>query len=336
MLKRSLVAVCASIVLVLPLAVGGCRDEVPKPDVAEPAPEPITIHGPPVEVRLEEARGWLRKGEVERARGRLERLVLEAPTDAGLWTTLAAARLAADDMRPALEAAERALELDPRRADAWVTGGAAMRALGDLKKAEVAMTKALAIDPELQSAHWNLVGIYAQQRRHADEQQALEVLIAAHPDDMQARLALAQNALRQKDPARAEALAQELVERVPAMAEAQRLLAALAWDRADYRQAFERARITVRLAPDDAPATRLLEASFYVLAAAKMTCVLGPRPAGGLWDAAAMLPVLEALERDESLTGASAFGDMDEQFAADADVQARVRTATQALCPEIR
>ncbi len=333
MLKRSLVAVRASIVVVLGIGVGACRDEVPKPDVNEPAPTSIEVHGPPLEVRLEEARGWLRKGEVERARGRLERLVLEAPTDPGLWTTLAAARLAANDLRPALEAAERALELDPRSADAWVTGGAAMRALGDLKKAETAMTRALAIDPTLQSAHWNLVGIYAQQGLHADEQKALDALVAAHPDDVQARLSLAQNALRQKDPARAEALAKELVERVPAMAEAQRMLAALAWDRSDYRQAFERARITVRLAPDDAPATRLLEASFYVLAAAKMTCTLGPRPTGGLWDAAAMMPVLAALERDEALTGAGAFADMDEQFAADADVQARVTAAAKALCP---
>ncbi|MCC6625136.1 MAG: tetratricopeptide repeat protein [Deltaproteobacteria bacterium] len=309
-----------------------CRGEEQVPEVVTPPPAPIEITGPPLEVRLDEARGWLRQGEVERARGRLERLVLEAPTDAGAWTTLAAARLAAGDLRPALEAAERALALDDRLAEAWVTGGAAMRALGDLDKAKTAMDKALLIDPTLASADWTLAAIHAQAGRLAEEADALERLIARHPDDVQGRFALAKNALRQGGRERARALALEVVERAPTMLEAHKLLAALAWDAGEYRQAFERARIAVRLAPDDAPATRLLEASFYVLAAARMTCELGPRPAGGTWEATRMMPVLAALERDEGLTGAGVFAEIDERFAAEADVRSRVAAIVKELC----
>lgn len=329
---RVVLGIVAGVAGVAPGA--GCRGEEPAPDVAPTVPARIEVPGPPLEVRLEEARGWLRQGEIERARGRLERLVLEAPTDAGLWTTLAAARLAAGAQRDALAAAERALALDGRLADAWVTGGAAMRALGDLDKAEAAMKKALAIDPALQAAHWNLAGIYGQRGDHAREAAALEALLVHHPDDVQARFSLAQNALRQGDRDKAKAVAERVLEEAPAMFEAQRLLAALAWDRADYRQAFERARIAARLAPDDNASARMLEASFYVLAAARMTCTLGPRPAGDLWDARAMTPVLEALEREEQLTGAGAFADMDERFAADADVQARVTSEVARRCPK--
>jgi len=329
MLKRA----CVIGVMVV---AAGCRgEERPRDVVAPPPPAPIEIPGPPLEVRLEEARGWLRQGEIARARQRLERLALEAPTDAGAWTAVAAARLAANDLRLALDAAERALELDPKSAEAWVTGGAAMRALGDRKKAVTAMEKALALDPTLASAYWNLAGIHGQEGRLPEEQRALEALLGHHPDDVQGRLALAQNVLRQGDRARAGTLALEVVERAPTVAAAHKLLAALAWDAGDYRLAFERAKIAVRLTPDDVAATRLFEASFYVLAAARMTCELGPRPqgtAGGTWEATRMMPVLAALEKEDKIEGAGVFADIDAQFAGDADVQRRVGEIVKTLC----
>ncbi|MFO0750946.1 MAG: tetratricopeptide repeat protein [Myxococcota bacterium] len=330
MLKLSPWLACAGLTLALASAAGpACRGKEPVADVVEPPPQPIPAPGPPVEVRLDEARHDLRKGEVAKARGRLEQLALEAPTDAAVWTALAAARLAANDARPALEAARRATTLDPKNGEGYVTGGAALRALGDLDAAEKAMEKALAVDPTLVSARWNLAGIYGQRGDLAKEAESLDALLAAHPDDVQARFARAQNALRQKDVAGALAGAQAVVERVPAHMEAQRMLSALAWDRADYREAFERAKIAVRLADGDAAATHLLEASFYVLAAARLGCALGPRP----WDGRAMLPVLQALEKEEDLSGAGAFDDMDQRFGEDADVQARVTAARAKTCP---
>lgn len=314
----------------LALTWAACRgDELPAPDVAPPAPAPIPTSGPPPEARLDEARKILQGGDVKKARALLEALAIESPIDGGVWTALAVARLADKDLRPAVLAAQRAVDLDSRNPEAYVTGGAALRATGDLARAEKLLLRALELDPKLAAARWNLAGIAADRGELPKEAEHLDALLASDPDNTQARFARAQNALRQKDPTKAREVALSLVERVPSHLEAQRLLAAMAWDAADYRESFERSKIAVRLGGDSDVSARLLEASFYVLAGARLACELGPRP----WDARAMLPVLQRVEKEEDLSGAGAFADLDERYAADAGVQARITATAAKLCP---
>jgi len=321
MLKR----VC---LVVLVLAACG-RDKGGEPDVAPPPPEPITAPGPPLEVRLDSARALLRQGEIKKAQGLLERLVLEAPTDAPVWTALAAARLAAQEPAGAVEAAKRATTLDPKDAQAFVTGGAALRAQGDLDGAIKSLERALVIDPTLASAYWNLAGIHGQRHDDAREALVLDALVKAHPDDVAARFARAQNALRQKDAPLAKQTLLDLVERAPTHEPAQRTLAALAWDARDYRQALERAKIALRLDESDNAAQKLLESSYYVLAAAELLCKVGPRP----WNQPEAPGLLMAFAKQSGLENALVFGEIDAEFGDLPDVRARVQAHKDLTCP---
>lgn len=312
------------------LLVAACgREQADVPDATERPPEPITVPGPPVDVRLDDARGVLRQGDVARARGLLERLALEAPTDAGVWTALGAARLAAGDPQAAIEAARRATTLDPKNAEGYVTGAAAFRAAGDTDGAIKALERALVLDPALASTYWNLAGIYSERNALDKEALVLDALLKEHPDDIQARFVRASNALKQKDPALAKRLTLEVVERTPTHMPAQRMLAALAWDAADYREAFERARITLRLEETDNAAQKLLESAFYVLAAAELACKVGPRP----WTQDQAPAVLTAFAAREGLDGAFVFGEIDAELGGVPEVQARVEAVRVKQCP---
>jgi len=90
-----------------------------------------------------------------------------------------------------------------------------------------------------------------------------------------------------------------------------------------------RATIATRLTPGaqaDAEVSNLLEGSFYIVAAARLTCEAGARP----WPPDKMVSVLTKLEKDEGLDGAASFVDLDEKYGADATVQGRVAKAVAA------
>ena len=282
-----------------------------------------TLPGPgitPFTTRLDEARLTLRKGSAAAALRMAGDLTREDKMSAEAWLVTASAALALGKPQEALGAANVVVELRPTEAGGWTTKGAAHRALGQAIEAEKALRRALVLDPTSHAARANLAILRGLAGDWAEQAALFGEALAADPDDVEARLGLAEAYLRMKDLARAEAEVKTLVLRAPTSIAGQRLAAAIAWEREDYRQAFERAKITLKLDKSDPHANTYFEASFYIVVAARLSCVAGKRP----WAAPKVAEVLQKLAEEEDLTGVETFVTLDAQYAENADVQARV------------
>lgn len=284
------------------------------------SPGPVV---PSFATRLDEARLTLRKGSAAAALRMAGDLTREDKASAEAWLVTASAALALGKPQEALGAANVVVELRPSEAGGWTTKGAAHRALGQTIEAEKALRRALELDPTSHAARANLAILRGLAGDWAEQAALFGAALAADPDDVEARLGLAEAYLRLKDLARAEAEVKTLVLRAPTSIAGQRLAAAIAWEREDYRQAFERAKITLKLEKTDPHANTYFEASFYIVVAARLTCVAGKRP----WAAPKVAEVLQKLAEEEDLTGVETFVTLDTQYAENADVQARVGRA---------
>lgn len=319
----------ARFVWVLAIIACGGKDEAPSPRGSRPeAPERAREQS--YEDRVEAVRRLLKQGEMEAGLKAARELVDDHRIDAEGWVVVATAHQIAGDAKEALKAAKVAAELDPKNADAWVAIGAAERATGGFGAAEAALRRALELDPGSRAARFNLAGIAADRGQFEVARKELTALVEADPDDFETRFLLATTFLAQKELGPAREQLARIVERFPQHFKAQRALAALAWAEGNYKKAFERATIASRLSEGDAETTRLLEGSFYVVAAARLRCEAGARP----WPADRIVSVLERLEREEGIEGAASFVSLDERFGADAVVQGRVERAAAACLPK--
>lgn len=291
------------------------------PATGQPATRPTAPAS--LETRLEDARLALRKGERETAWRLASELTREFHSSAEAWLVAASAALALGKADDALGAVNVAVELKPAGADGWATKGAAHRALGQPVEAEKAFQRALQLDPTSRAARTNLAVMRGLAGDWAGQATMFEVLLKDAPDDPEARLGLAEAYLRLGDLARAEAEVKTLVERTPANLAGQRLAAAIAWQREDYRLAFERAKIALKLDAKDALAHTYFEAGFYIVVGARLTCLSGKRP----WPETKIAEVLTKLAEEEDLTGVETFVTLDTQYANNADVQGRVARA---------
>jgi len=279
--------------------------------------------------KIEAVRRLLKQGELEAGMKAARELVDDHRIDAEGWVVVATAHQIVGDPKEALEAAKVAAELDPRSAEAWVAVGAGERMTGGFAAAEAALRRALELDPKSRAARFNLAGIAADKGQHELARKELTALVEADPDDFETRFLLATTFLAQKELGPAREQLARIVERYPQHFKAQRALAALAWAEGNYKRAFERATIASRLRPDDPENTRLLEGSFYIVAAARLTCEAGSRP----WPADKIVSVLERLEREEGLEGAASFVSLAARFGGDALVNERIAKAAAGCTP---
>jgi len=310
-----------ALVLVVGL-VTGCdkAQDGPRTTVAPPAPEAERRPGPSYDDKLVGAERLIAKGEVGAALSAARELVEDRRTDARGWIALATAHQLAEDPKEALNAGKAAVEFAPGDAAAWVALGAAQRAVGELTEATTSLRKALTLMPSSRAARFNLAGVAADRRDFAAAKAELETLLVADEDDVETRFLLARVLIDAGDAVGARRELERLVGLHPGHVRAQRTLAAMLWEADDYKGAFERAKIATRIQSGDLATNNLLEASFYVVAAARLTCEAGARP----WSADRVVAVLEALEKEEDLEGSGTFVELDEKFGESAAVQARV------------
>ncbi len=301
----------------------GCdkAQEIPQTTVPPPAPEAERRTGPSYEDKLVGAERLIAKGEVGAALSAARELVEDRRTDARGWIALATAHQLAEDPKEALIAGKAAVEFAPDDGSAWVALGAAQRAVGELADATVSLNKALTLMPSSRAARFNLAGVAADRGDFAAAKTELETLLKADEADVETRFLLARVLVDAKDGAGARRELERVVGMFPGHVRAQRMLAAMAWEADDYMGAFERAKIATRIQAGDVATNNLLEASFYVVAAARLTCEAGARP----WSADRLVAVLQALEKEEDLEGSATFVELDEKFGENAAVQARVQ-----------
>lgn len=121
--------------------------------------------------------------QMEEARSILLAVVKQWPNWVAAWFNLGKLAQDTDERQQALEAYQRALEIDPQYANAHLNRGVVLQALFRLDEAELSYRRALACGAPRNAVLGNLISVFsAQGRFDAAEQQALEAT-AEFPHD---------------------------------------------------------------------------------------------------------------------------------------------------------
>lgn len=100
-----------------------------------------------MDVRAWRARILAWSGRLAEAEGEYQGILAAAPNNPDHWMGLASVYSRESRAREAVQALDRAVELDSKRADIRVARAAALRALGDQREAKVEFRRALDLDP---------------------------------------------------------------------------------------------------------------------------------------------------------------------------------------------
>lgn len=178
------------------------------------------------------------------------------------WLNLGLALLGAGDNDAACQSLERAVELLPSSPTAWQAIGAALRARGDLAGAESALRRAVSLVPAAGAA-WTSLGIV--RRLQGDPVDALacyERARRAGYSGPEVTDAEAGAWLDTGDPARALALARELVQSHPGYVAGHLLLAHVLWEHGAALAPGQDARAHLQAAVASQPQNRELRRAF--------------------------------------------------------------------------
>jgi tetratricopeptide (TPR) repeat protein len=99
-----------------------------------------------------------------------------------IYAALGNCYLELDRYEAAIEAQEKALDLDPNYYKAWVNMGIAYRLMGDLEQAEASYNQALAIEPDYAELHASLGVLHIVKEEPEQAIMVLEKAIALDPD----------------------------------------------------------------------------------------------------------------------------------------------------------
>jgi len=141
---------------------------------------------------LRRAQSLASRGDADEAAELLAGYCDEHPDDFAARVNLGAVYYAVGKYTPAIEAFERAAEMNPRNATVWLNIGAARNALGHVDKAIEALLKALEIDPRHRDCHYNLAVAQQKKGRPLAALAELELELALYPNNKRARELAAQ------------------------------------------------------------------------------------------------------------------------------------------------
>ncbi len=305
----------------LAAAATGCQDRAATTP-GEPAPGPEAV-----ETRLAVARAAIESGDLRDGIARTWAITEADPGHLEAHLLLASAYTLAARHADALRAADDAIEIDGAAAGAWITRGAALLGLGRLDEAVTASQRALDLAPNNPAALSNLARVHGKRGDLKAQEAPLRALVAADPDDLGARMELARNRASTGAWREAVTVAEQAVERAPTDPRLHLFLAAAHLELDEHGAAMDRADLAARLDPEAEEATRVFEAAFFLAVSRALICAHGPGP----WEVAQIEAALAPF-RDQGVSGASVFHDLQARFSGDEGVQARVQRAA-ASCP---
>lgn len=159
-------AVFFSLLLGLGLAGAGCSSRQPQADTAPQAAESAAAEAPAAQLDPQSQRRFqtglqaLRAKHYQRAQREFGKLAEGGARAAGVYVNLGIAHYRLQAAEPAIEAFEKALELDPKQVVAANYLGILYRKSGKFQQAREAYQRALRAQPDYAYAHLNLGILY--------------------------------------------------------------------------------------------------------------------------------------------------------------------------------
>jgi tetratricopeptide (TPR) repeat protein len=146
-------------------------------------PQPAAVSNP-TELGIARASALFDQLEPEQAVATLEPVLAADPASADAWNLMARLRLALDQTSPALEAADRAIQLAPENPRSTAIASRALTLLGRHDEAIIMAYRAVIADP--QNALWHdrvAWALLAADRQFADAEQSARTAIGLDPDE---------------------------------------------------------------------------------------------------------------------------------------------------------
>lgn len=125
------------------------------------------------------------------AQGLADRMLERNPSNIDAMILKANALAGLKDVDGAVEAFEKAVELDPNRSTTYAEFGALRMTTGDREAAEAAFLKAVETDPQSVAAHLALANFYLATRRLPEAEKQITRAIEIEPKDVTANRAMA-------------------------------------------------------------------------------------------------------------------------------------------------
>lgn len=138
-----------------------------------------------MDIRAWRARVLLWSGKLAEAEHEYHEILIAVPNDPDNWMALANVYSREDRTQNALQALDRAVELDPKRADLHAARARALRAAGHLKEAKLEFRRALELDPTSQEAELGLVSLRSGPRNEIRVGMNTDLLSFAGPNDLE-------------------------------------------------------------------------------------------------------------------------------------------------------
>jgi tetratricopeptide (TPR) repeat protein len=138
-----------------------------------------------MDIRAWRARVLLWSGKLAEAEHEYHEILIAVPNDPDHWMALANVYSREDRTQDALQALDRAVELDPKRADLHAARGRALRAAGHLKEAKLEFRRALELDPTSQEAELGLVSLRSGPRNEIRVGMNTDLFNFAGPNDLE-------------------------------------------------------------------------------------------------------------------------------------------------------
>jgi tetratricopeptide (TPR) repeat protein len=156
------------------------------------------------DVQLKAGKMMLMAGQFADARGLGERLLARSPKSVEAQILIANSLAGLQDLESAIDAFEKAVQIDPNRAATYAELGAVQVAKGDLAAAEAAFRKAVEIDPQSQAAVISLAN-FVWSRGDADQgEQLMKRALELDPKNLVVNRSLAMFYLVRRRPEAAE------------------------------------------------------------------------------------------------------------------------------------
>ena len=198
--------------------------------------------------------GLIRLQQYSRGEEVLQRALILAPGNAGLWAHLGTSYLEQHRAAEAVAALEKSLTIEPQAPETRNSLGGARIETGDLTGAESEFRQAIRLHPHYPAAHHNLANLLSETGRFEEARYHFEAALRTQQNNTDTRLDYALMLARARHPEEAQGLFESLLGSDRDDAKGRDVLGNILLAKGQTAGALEQFRKAVRLAPEFARA----------------------------------------------------------------------------------